>query len=89
MRACVKVFTYNKTMLHTSAQHSAVLNNQYLINTYCIVIVLFYSIYVGVIVKGKGRVSQKAPGNKHFKTNPFLTFSMAHLEAILLYVMFQ
>ena len=87
----MKAFTYNETMFHTSAQHSAVLNNQYLINTYCIVIVIFYSIYFGVIVQGKGRVSQTAPGNKHFKThpNPFLTFSMAHLEAILLYVMFQ
>ena len=32
-----------------------------------------------------------ARGNKYFKThpNPFLTFSVTHLEASLLYVMFQ
>ena len=45
--------------------------------------------YSFIIVKG--RVPQEAPGNKHVKThpNPFLTFSVTHLEASLLYVMFQ
>jgi len=83
---------YNKTMLHTSAQHSAQFNNQYLIYTYCIIThANFYSIYVGVMVQDKGCMPQEAPGNKHFKThlNPFLTFSVTHLEASLLYLMFQ
>jgi len=34
---------YNKTMLHTSAQHSAQLNNQYSIYTYCIVIYAIFT----------------------------------------------
>ena len=81
---------YYKAMLHTSAQHSAQLNNQYLIYTYCIY-AFFNSIDVEVMLQVKGRVPQEAPGNKHFKTHPytFLTFTVTHLEASLLYVMFQ
>ena len=42
------------------------------------------------MVEGKGLVPQEAPGSKHFKShpNPFLAFSVTHLEASLLYVMF-
>ena len=42
------------------------------------------------MVEDKGCMPREAPGNKHFKShpNPFLTFSVTHLEASLLYVMF-
>ena len=42
------------------------------------------------MVQGKGRIPQEALGNKHCKShpNPFLTFSVTHLLASLLYVMF-
>ena len=42
------------------------------------------------MVQGKGRMPQEALGNKHCKShpNPFLTFSVTHLVASLLYVMF-
>ena len=52
---------YYKAMLHTSAQHSAQLNNQYLIYTYCIY-AIFNSIYVEVMLQVNGRVPQEAPG---------------------------
>ena len=43
------------------------------------------------MVEDKGCMPREAPGNKHFKShpNPFLTFSVTHLEASLLYLMFQ
>jgi len=37
-----------KSMLHTSAQHSAQLNNQYVIFTYCILIHAFYIGFKGI-----------------------------------------